>query len=170
MPMSYETGRRRSTGESGGAKAGAGVAPGRRARTDDLRRRERELTGLDRPQEESLQEIRATLEVGGDQLGDQTLEIDFGRGGASGMLGDAARARAARRNPRQQRRLGFDPSAFSPFAVDSEAFAVDVAALQQEHGITVDGIVGPQTCAAMGVATGGAQEDVAGEGGDGMAG
>jgi murein L,D-transpeptidase YcbB/YkuD len=153
MPMSYETGRRRSRTDAGAARGG-GMPPGRRALTDSLRRREIEATSLARPQEASIEETRATLPLGGDELGDQTMEIDFGADGASGLLGDAAIARAARRNPRQAQRLGFDPGVFSPFPVDSEAFAVDVAAIQQDHGLAVDGIVGPQTCAAMGVAIG----------------
>lgn len=84
--------------------------------------------------------------------------------------------RARRKNPRWQRRLGYDPTAWSGAPVGSEVFAADVAAAQRRLGVRVDGIVGPETLAAAGVTVGGpaaaegaggAGADDAAEGGDG---
>jgi hypothetical protein len=58
------------------------------------------------------------------------------------------RRRARRHNRRWQRKLGFDPAQWSAAPIESEEFAMDVAAKQAKAGLRVDGIVGPQTAAA----------------------
>ena len=63
-------------------------------------------------------------------------------------LEEAVLRRARRKNPRWQRRLHFDPAAWSSAPVGSAAFAADVAAAQRRLGVRVDGIVGPETLAA----------------------
>jgi hypothetical protein len=129
---------------------------------------------LERPQIESIEEHRATLPIDDGSMGDQTfgmsdrlsprapndspigddLMVPDWSDDASDLLTDAQASAAARRNPKQQDRLGFHPTEFSVYPVDSEAFAVDVAMFQREHGLVVDGIVGPATCAAAGIAIG----------------
>jgi len=156
--MSYGRDRRGggSSARPGGGGAGVGT-PGKHSLTEgmsrrsavqlkpasgvdaDLRRREREAVSLDRPASESWEESRATIDL--DSVSD--------------VLSDAAAARAARKNPRMQMRLGFDPAAFSSAAIDSVDFAQDVGRTQKKHGIRPDGVAGPRTCQLAGVALGG---------------
>jgi peptidoglycan hydrolase-like protein with peptidoglycan-binding domain len=109
---------------------------------------------------------------GGDGLGDNTLAPDWSSrpdsGAGSGMgdellspdwdaeplLDDGQIARASRRNPQQYTRLVFDPRYISDAELDSAEFAIAVAEQQRIHGLEVDGIVGPRTLAALGIAHG----------------
>jgi hypothetical protein len=89
--------------------------------------------------------------VAGSGMGDELLSPDWD---AEPLLDDGQIARATRRNPQQYTRLVFDPRYISDDEVDSAAFAIAVAEQQQIHGLEVDGIVGPRTLAALGIAHG----------------
>ena len=144
-------GRRRVPASTGGSGAGGGEGsrtPGKATATQRLaareptasvsdeapvQRRAADPTSLERPAAESIEESRATL----------TLDAD--------LLDERQRRHAARRNPRLQRRLGFDPSTFSSEPLDSDEFALEVARLQRREGLRVDGVCGPRTCEVAGV-------------------
>ena len=117
------------------AEHAPGRAPGKRTLTQglpprSLRGQERDVTTFDVAGE--YRESRATIDRP-----------------HRGPLTDAQLAQARRRNPRWQRQLGFDPRRFSLAALDSEAFAEDVARAQAKAGLSVDGIVGPRTAARL---------------------
>lgn len=76
-----------------------------------------------------------------------------GAAGGKRTLTDRLIRRAQRKNPTQERRLGFDPKTYSASAVDSETFAIDVAERQAAAGLAVDGVVGPETLRVVGGAT-----------------
>src|ERR1051325_4651767 len=62
------------------------------------------------------------------------------------LLSQAAIARARRSNPIHHAQLHYDASMFGAGEdVGSEAFALAVARYQRDHGLTVDGMVGPST-------------------------
>ncbi len=73
-----------------------------------------------------------------------------GPAGGKRTLTDRMIRRAQRQNPKQQRRLGFDPKAYSGSPVDSELFAIEVAERQAGGGLAVDGVVGPATFSLIG--------------------
>src|SRR5688500_13797694 len=69
---------------------------------------------------------------------------------AAPLLSDRWLARARQLNPYYRERLGWSVPPGFPADVASADFAVRVAAFQKEHGtLTVDGIVGPKTAAAL---------------------
>jgi hypothetical protein len=73
-----------------------------------------------------------------------TLETGERHGRA--RLSGARVARARRENRRLFAKLGFNADAFSDEPIDSEAFALAVAAFQASAGLEVDGIASPETC------------------------
>ena len=97
------------------------------------------VADMDAPKEDSIQEDRATIEA------------DDGKAAASsGPLGPAKATRAARKNRHWARRLHLSPAAFGASAgVGTPAFAQAVAQFQAAHGLTVDGVAGPKTAAAL---------------------
>lgn len=135
--MTYERDRRPGEAGAGGPAAARPGVPGKHTLTEGLVRRPRVEPSLEKPQIDSIDENRDTLPI------------------PDVLLSPAECARAARRNRRLHAKLGYDPSAFSMYPVDSEAFALDIAMFQRDHGLRVDGICGPRTCEAAGLATGG---------------
>ncbi len=97
------------------------------------------VADMDAPKEDSIQEDRATI------------EDDSGKAAASSSpLSPAKASRAARKNRHWAQRLGLSPAAFGSSAgVGTPAFAQAVAEFQAAHGLTVDGVAGPQTAAAL---------------------
>lgn len=94
----------------------------------------RAAADADAPREDSIEETRSTLPMdGGHQLSTAQL------------------ARAHRRNGHYWRTLGFHADAFCADPVESDEFALAVAAFQREAGLHVDGIAGPETCRAKSV-------------------
>jgi hypothetical protein len=70
------------------------------------------------------------------------------------FLSDKWLRRAQRMNPYCRERLAWSVPADWPSDVASVAFALRTAAFQKEHGrLTVDGVLGPKTLAALGGGT-----------------
>ena len=114
----------------------AGVAPAlvqRRATREAV-------ADVDAPKSESLMESRATIDA--DSVG--------------GGLESRQLERARRRNPQLGQRHGVTPADLGAGGVasDSEEYAEFIAGLQREHGLSVDGIAGPETFAALGTGAG----------------
>ncbi len=105
-------------------------------------------TDMDAPKEASIREERATIE---DQHGEAAS--------AAGPLPPAKAAHAARKNRRWATRLRLTPAAFATSAdMATPAFAQAVATFQSAHGLTVNGIAGPKTAAAVHAESGNAAD------------
>lgn len=128
----------------------AGIAPGKQTLTQSLRGQERDVASFDASGE--YRETRATIQ------GTPTTS----------PLTDRQLQKARRRNPYWQQRLGFRPASFGGGDVASGELADNVAARQAELGLTVDGIAGPKTVAAVegGTAKEGGATKEGGAGGD----
>jgi len=124
------------------SRASAPRAPGKRTLTGALPASRRALRDQPRPLADMFAGSDADI---ADTRPTISMAIDHGPD-----LSDRQVAVAQRRNPRWIARLQLSAQSLSTAAVDSAAFAFDVAALQSKLGIRVDGIAGPKTAAAVG--------------------
>ncbi len=137
MPYDYQ----RSAHSSSSVDVPAGrPAPGKRSltqslppRASSLRDEQREVADFDDGIDDGFYDARATVESKPTEL----------------LLTDQQLRKARRRNPMWVERLRVSAQIFSTAAPDSDAFALDVAEKQAAQGLTVDGIAGPNTVAAV---------------------
>ena len=120
----------------------AGISPGKRTLTQSLP-----------PRQSARHDERravADFDAGvGDDFYDQRATVDAAP--TTTLLDDRRLRRARRRNPHWVQKLNVSAQVLSTAAVDTNAFALDVAEKQLARGLEVDGVAGPRTVAAIAV-------------------
>lgn len=139
MPSDYLI-RDQETSSSTMSPPAVGGAPGKRTLTQSitpvqrsLREQQRAVVDLDDGAGDDFYDARATVDA-------RVTDVP---------LTDRQIRRARRKNPRWIAQLKVSAHIFSNAEIDSSAFALDVAGHQQRLGLTVDGIAGPKTIAAV---------------------